>query len=81
MNELPCAHFRRPQALLEPRAESRGREQSGTSQSPKGTLEFRAVPLGPFRLLVAGAPPQFLHEWGLQMSGAELSRAPSLVED
>lgn len=25
--------------------------------------------------------PQFLHEWGLQMSGAELSRAPSLVED
>lgn len=25
--------------------------------------------------------PQFLREWGLQMPGAELSRAPSLVED
>lgn len=67
-------------ALLEPRAESRGEGQSGTSQSPKGTLKLRAVPLGPFRLPVAGASNSCANG-GLQMSGAEQSRAPSLVED
>lgn len=80
MSCLVLAHFRRPQALFEPRAESGGGGQSGIPQSSKGTLEFQAVPPDSVQAPVASESDCQLQGPSYCSSGVSRCLAPSCPE-